>query len=661
MKVHRGLDHLPAFTGAVLTIGTFDGVHHGHRTIISQVIQKAKNIQGESVLMTFDPHPRQVVYPNDDSLRLLTTLDEKIKLLGETGLDHLIIVPFNIAFSQISPSEYVEKIIIDKIRAAHVIIGYDHKFGLNRGGNFNFLKEYEEAGHFELTEIPEQQIDDLRVSSSKIRTNLVSGNIEEANQQLSHPYILCGVITKGLKLAGELGYPTANIDIKSKDKLIPRLGTYAAECVLNKEVYQGMVYIGEGKTLQSEHRLSVEMNIFHQFDYQFYEDTLEITLLHFVRPDQTFESKEELIFNIDQDKIECLNYFDERNYPNQSKCNVAVLNYNGAHHLANYLPTLLKSASTDFELTVIDNASTDDSVAFMRKEYPNVQLIELGENFGFAGGYNEGLKNISNKYVALVNSDIRGTEGWLDPLIELLENESDVCAVQPKILADKAPEYFEYAGASGGYIDSYGFPFCRGRIFDHVEKDEGQYNTTEEVFWTSGAAMVMRTSLYKKLEGLDNTYFAHMEEIDLCWRMKKLGYKLKVVPASTVYHLGGGTLNYNSPNKTFLNFRNNWKMLMTNSSIGALWKIIPARAILDSVYFLKNLLSGKPKHAFAIIKAHIAILKQLKDIRFKRRKLSFQTNRSASVENLFGMYSLLLPWQYFVGKKKLFSQLINKS
>ena len=183
--------------------------------------------------MTFDPHPRQVVYPNDDSLRLLTTLDEKIKLLGETGLDHLIIVPFNIAFSQISPSEYVEKIIINKIRAAHVIIGYDHKFGLNRGGNFNFLKEYEETGHFELTEIPEQQIDDLRVSSSKIRTNLVSGNIDEANQQLSHPYILSGVITKGLKLAGELGYPTANIDIKSKDKLIPRLGTYAAECAVS--------------------------------------------------------------------------------------------------------------------------------------------------------------------------------------------------------------------------------------------------------------------------------------------------------------------------------------------------------------------------------------------------------------------------------------------
>jgi len=422
-----------------------------------------------------------------------------------------------------------------------------------------------------------------------------------------------------------------------------------------------MVYIGEGKTLQSEHRLSVEMNIFHQFDYQFYEDKLEIRLLHFVRPDQTFESKDELVFNIDQDKIACLNYFDEHNYPNQSKCNVAVLNYNGAHHLANYIPTLLKSASTDFELTVIDNASTDDSVTFMRKEYPDIQLVELDENFGFAGGYNQGLKHISNKYIALVNSDIRGTEGWLDPLIELLENESDVCAVQPKILADKTPEYFEYAGASGGYIDSYGFPFCRGRIFDHVEKDEGQHNTTEEVFWTSGAAMVMRTSLYKKLEGLDASYFAHMEEIDLCWRMKKLGYKLKVVPTSIVYHLGGGTLNYSSPNKTFLNFRNNWKMLMTNSTRGALWKIIPARAILDVIYFLKNLLSGKPKHAFAIIKAHVAILKQLKDIRLKRRKLSFQTNRSASVENLFGMHSLLLPWQYFIGKKKLFSQLINKS
>jgi len=661
LKVHRGLDHLPAFTGAVLTIGTFDGVHHGHRAIISQVIQKAEDIQGESVLMTFDPHPRQVVFPNDDSLRLLTTLEEKIKLLSETGLDHLVIVPFNIAFSQISPSEYVDKIIVDKIGAAHVIIGYDHRFGLNRGGDFNFLKEYAEAGHFELTEIPEQQIDDLRVSSSKIRTNLTSGKINEANQQLSHPYILSGVITKGLRLAGELGYPTANIAIKSKDKLIPRLGTYAAECVLNNELYQGMVYIGEGKTLQSEHRLSVEMNIFHQFDYQFYEDSLEVRLLHFVRPDQTFDSKEELIFNIDQDKIQCLNFFDERHYPNQSKCNLAVLNYNGAHHLANYLPSLLKSSSSDFELTVIDNASTDDSIAFMSKEYPEVRLIKLSENHGFAGGYNEGLQGISQKYVALVNSDVRGTDGWLDPLIELLENEPDVCAVQPKILADKTPDHYEYAGAAGGYIDNYGFPFCRGRIFDHVEKDEGQYNSTEEVFWTSGAAMVMRTSLYKKLEGLDASYFAHMEEIDLCWRMKKLGYKLKVVPASVVYHLGGGTLNYNSPNKTFLNFRNNWKMLMTNSSKSRIWKVIVVRSILDMVYFLKNLLSGRPKHAFAIIKAHLAVLRQIKDLRHKRRELRYHANRSTSVANMQGMHRLLLPWEYFVKRNKLFSQLSHES
>ena len=206
----------------MLTIGTFDGVHHGHRTIIRQVIQKAKDTQGESILMTFDPHPRQVVFPNDDSLRLLTTLPENIKLLSETGLDHLVIVSFNVDFSRISPSEYVEKIIINKIRADHVIIGYDHKFGLNRGGNFNFLKEYEQAGHFELNEIPEQQVDDLKVSSTKIRVNLSAGNISEANQQLTHPYILSGVITKGLKLAGALGYPTANIDIESKDKLIPR-------------------------------------------------------------------------------------------------------------------------------------------------------------------------------------------------------------------------------------------------------------------------------------------------------------------------------------------------------------------------------------------------------------------------------------------------------
>ena len=661
MKVHRGLDNLPVFRSAVLTIGTFDGVHHGHRTIIRQVIQKAKDAQGESILMTFDPHPRQVVFPNDDSLRLLTTLPEKIKLLSDTGLDHLVIVPFNVAFSRISPSEYVEKIIIDKIGADHVIIGYDHKFGLNRGGNFDFLKEYEQAGHFKLTEISEQQVDDLKVSSTKIRVNLSAGNINEANQQLTHPYILSGVITKGLKLAGALGFPTANIDIESKEKLIPRFGTYAAECLLNGELYKGMVYIGEGKTLQTKHRLSVEMNIFHQFDYEFYEDDLEIRLLHFVRPDQTFDSKEELIFNIDQDKLDCLNFFDELNYPNQASCCVALLNYNGAHHLANYLPTLLKSATSDFQLTVIDNASTDHSVSFMQEEYPDVQLIQLEENHGFAGGYNEGLRDISHKYVALVNSDIRGTDGWLDPLINLLESDPNVCAVQPKILADQSPEHFEYAGGSGGYIDRYGFPFCRGRIFDHIEKDDGQYNSTEEVFWTSGAAMVMRTSVFKKLGGLDASYFAHMEEIDLCWRMKKLGYKLKVVPSSTVYHLGGGTLNYGSPNKTFLNFRNNWKMLMTNVSGARLWKIILTRTTLDMAYFFKNLLSGKPKHSMAIIKAHIAVLRQIKDIRLKRRKLSYHTKRAESVENLSGMFDILLPWLYFINKKKVFSQVNSKS
>jgi riboflavin kinase/FMN adenylyltransferase len=660
LKVHRGLDHLPVFNGAVLTIGTFDGVHHGHRTIIKQVIEKAKNTEGESILMTFDPHPRQVVFPNDDSLRLLTTLDEKIKLLSDTGLDHLVVVPFNIAFSQISSTEYVEKIIIDKIGAAHVVIGYDHKFGLNRGGNFDFLKEYAQAGHFELTEIPEQQIADLRVSSTKIRTNLISGNISEANQQLSNPYILSGIITKGLKLAGALGYPTANIDIQSQDKLIPRLGTYAAECLLNDQVYNGMVYIGEGKTLQSEHRLSVEMNIFHQFDYQFYEDELEIRLLYFVRPDQTFDSKEQLIFNIDQDKLDCLNFFEERDYSNQSSCCIAILNYNGAHHLANYLPSLLQS-SEDFDLVVIDNASTDESVSFLKKKYPEVQLIELDENHGFAGGYNEGLRNIAHKYVALVNSDIRGTDGWLDTLIQVLDNELDVCAVQPKILADKTPDHFEYAGASGGYIDRYGFPFCRGRVFDNVEKDEGQYDSTEEVFWTSGAAMVMRTSVFKKLGGLDASYFAHMEEIDLCWRMKKLGYKLKVVPKSTVYHLGGGTLNYGSQKKTFLNFRNNWKMLMTNTSKGRIWKIIFTRSLLDVAYFFKSLLSGKPKHALAIVKAHIAVVKQVKELRSKRQILSYQTQRSQAVENLTGMADVLLPWQYFIKKKKIYSQITHKS
>ncbi len=658
LKVYFGLDQLPYFTEGVLTIGTFDGLHHGHRTIIKQVIKKAKEVNGESILMTFDPHPRKIVFPNDNSLKLLTTLTEKIKLLTETGLDNLVIVPFDIAFSQISPSQYVEQIIIESIMAKHVIIGYDHRFGLNRAGNFDFLKEYESKGLFSLIEIPEQQINDIKVSSSKIRNNLNRGNIQEANQQLSHPYIFTGQIKHGLKLASGLGYPTANINISQSDKLIPKHGTYAAECLLNGKVYNGMVYIGKSKTLHTSDRLSIEMNIFHQFDHEFYEEELEIRLLEYIRSDEKYASKEELLFNIDQDKIACENFFNLRD--SQSLCTIAVLNYNGRKHIETYLPSLENSSSSSTDLLVIDNASTDNSLNYLRESHLDISLIELRENHGFAGGYNEGLTELSSKYVALVNSDLRGTDNWLDPIIELMENEPNVGAVQPKVLSDTTPDQFEYAGASGGFIDAYGFPFCRGRLFDQVEADHNQYDSIEEVFWTTGAAMVIRTDLFKSLGGFDASFFAHMEEIDLCWRIKGLGYKLKVVPQSTVYHLGGGTLDYSSPNKTFLNFRNNWLILLGNLESSQLIKVILVRMILDNVYIMKHILSGKLNHAMAIIKAHISVLKRIRATSAKRRINSYHKNRSGKKSNMTGMYSLLLPWRYFVLGQKKFSELSKR-
>ena len=656
LEVHFGLDKLPLFNNTVLTIGTFDGVHHGHRAIIDQVVSLAHEVDGTSVLMTFDPHPRKVVFPNDDSLRLISTLQEKIKLLSETGIDHLVVVPFDISFSQINPSEYVDKILINKLRAKHVIIGYDHRFGLNRAGDFNFLKEYQHKGAFDLIEIPEQQINDLQVSSSKIRENLIHGRITEANMQLGHPYIISGIIKKGLKLAGSLGYPTANITVGDQDKLIPKLGTYAATCVLNNETYQGMLYIGHSTTLQEKARFSIEINIFHHFEYEFYGEQLEIILHKHIRNDQKFEDKEELLFNIGQDKIDCQQYFDNQN--KIPECTVAVLNYNGREHLGTYVSNLKTSSSSKFDLVVIDNKSTDDSISYLREHHGDVQIIELTENHGFAGGYNEGLKQITTPYVALVNSDIEGTVSWLEPLIDMMNEDATIGAVQPKVRSYQEKEKFEYAGASGGFMDQFGFPFCRGRILDSVEEDSGQYDDIQEVFWTSGAAMIVRNDAFKKLRGFNKAFFAHMEEIDLCWRMKQLGYKMMINPKSTVYHLGGGTLSYGSSNKTFLNFRNNWWMMLRNLPSNKIGKFILVRILLDGAFIIKNLLTGQGNHAIAIIKAHWQIVTSIGTIKEQRRINRYHLNRATTdtVEPV-RLTEMLLPWRYYVRRQRKYSEL----
>lgn len=243
---------------------------------------------------------------------------------------------------------------------------------------------------------------------------------------------------------------------------------------------------------------------------------------------------------------------------------IVILNWNTKEYLRKFLPGLLATTGEEDEVIVADNASTDGSVEMMKAEFPNVGLICLDKNYGFTGGYNRALAQIKAKYFLLINSDIEVSKGWLTPLVKMMEDNPDVGACGPKLLSYYNRDYFEYAGAAGGLIDSFGYPFCRGRIMKKVEKDNGQYNRPTDVFWVTGACLMTRSSLYKQLGGLDERFFAHMEEIDLCWRMQLEGYKIRTVPQSHVYHIGGGTLDNTSPRKLFFNFRNNLLMLQKN-------------------------------------------------------------------------------------------------
>lgn len=653
LKIHYGLDDLPAFRNAVITIGTYDGVHHGHRAILRQVINKAKELNGESILMTFDPHPREVVFPQDQSLRLLTTLSEKEKLVADCGIDHLVVVPFTVEFSQINPYDYTEKIIIEKLGAQHVIIGYDHRFGLNREGNIDLLQAYADKGKFGLTQIPEQEIDDLKVSSTQVRQHLQNGKIKLANRILKHPFVLSGPIKKGLKIASGLGYPTANIDITHPLKLIPKHGTYAVHCILRDQSYDGMLYIGRSTTLHDGSRISAEVNIFHHFDEDFYDETLEIHLLDYIREDQHFDSKGELIANIEWDKVESQNYFINQNLDKQ--LSIAVLNWNGRQHLEEYLPSLYRSYSEPFDLVVIDNGSTDDSVAWLRENHPIVKIIELDQNYGFAGGYNEGIKQIHTPYIALVNSDIRGTDYWADPLMKRMLADDQIGALQPAIGSDLEKDKYEYAGAAGGYIDALGLPYCRGRIMDTVEP-LGTYTDYQECFWATGCAIVLRRDAYQLLGGLDEDFFAHMEEIDLCWRMKRLGYQIGVDPASTVYHLGGGTLDYQSPRKRFLNFRNNWWMMMKNEPTSKLLWLIPVRGVLDSIFGFADLLKGKVT-IISVIKGHLAAWRGLSSVRQKRKTMSYLIKRKKARYNASGQSAQWLPLSYMLRGQRTYDKM----
>ena len=319
------------------------------------------------------------------------------------------------------------------------------------------------------------------------------------------------------------------------------------------------------------------------------------------------------------------------------KTAVVVLNWNGKDWLEKFLPTLVKH-SQEATVFVADNASTDDSVDFIKSNFPTIKIIINATNGGYAKGYNDALKLIDAEYFVLINSDIEVTEGWLSPIIDLMDSDKKIAVCQPKLLDYKERNTFEYAGASGGFIDNLGYPFCRGRIFDDLEIDKGQYNDAIEVFWATGACLFVRVSNFNEIGGLDEDFFAHQEEIDLCWRLKNKGYKIMVQPKSIVFHVGGGTLNSGSPFKTHLNFRNNLFMLFKNLPASSLFTTIPIRLVLDGVAALTFLNKEKGfQHVLAIAKAHFIFYFEIPKLMVKRQKIKQKNILVGKVD-----YSILL-------------------
>ncbi|MBR9757851.1 MAG: glycosyltransferase family 2 protein [Algicola sp.] len=325
------------------------------------------------------------------------------------------------------------------------------------------------------------------------------------------------------------------------------------------------------------------------------------------------------------------------------KIALVILNWNGKSLLETFLPTVLEH-SKDADVYVADNASTDASVAFVSTHFPSVKIIQNQENGGYAKGYNDALKQVNADVFCLLNSDVEVTPNWLDPILKAFKNNPKTAIVQPKIKDYNNKSRFEYAGAAGGFIDKLGYPYCRGRIFNTIEEDTGQYNDTSHIFWASGACFFIRKDIFNALNGFDASFFAHMEEIDLCWRAFNLGHRATYVGASTVYHVGGATLKNTNPKKTFLNFRNSLFTLTKNAK-GSLFPLVFTRLVLDGVAGIQYLLQLKPTHTFAIIKAHFSYYAHLGALlKFRKRhpKRELYYNKTSIV------------WSYFVNKNKTF-------
>ena len=332
---------------------------------------------------------------------------------------------------------------------------------------------------------------------------------------------------------------------------------------------------------------------------------------------------------------------------------IVILNWNGRKYLEKFLPSVLASVYVNKKIIVADNASTDDSILFLQENYPQVTIIQNSSNEGFAKGYNTALRQVAADYYILLNSDVEVAPNWIEPVIALMESDKGIAACQPKILAYDKKDLFEYAGASGGWLDKFGYPFMRGRVFDDCETDTGQYDDVQPCFWASGAAFFVRSTVYHELKGLDEFFFAHQEEIDFCWRAQLAGYKIYVQPASVVYHVGGGTLPKGNSRKTFLNFRNNLIMLAKNLPAGtAIWKIV-FRMHLDTLSAWRGFLSGDSGYFFAICKAHFHFIGWLF---FNKKHSVFPVKKGGK---LSGWHNGSVVWAYFLQKKKTFSEIIG--
>ena len=331
------------------------------------------------------------------------------------------------------------------------------------------------------------------------------------------------------------------------------------------------------------------------------------------------------------------------------KLSIVILNWNGHALLEQYLPAVLKF-SGDAEIVVADNASTDGSVAFVKAHYPQIKIIRNTENGGFAKGYNDALKNVDADVFCLLNSDVEVTPNWLQPIINAFENLPEAAIIQPKILDLLKKDHFEYAGAAGGYLDSYGYPFCRGRIFQALEKDEGQYNDIREIFWATGACMFIKKEIFNALGGFDEDYFAHQEEVDLCWRAQNAGYKVYYVGTSEVYHLGGSTLSNMNPKKTYLNFRNSLFSITKNLPRKQAFPIILARLILDGVAAIRFVMQFRHKHCLAILRAHLSYYRNFRKMYRKREKANF-------ILKYYITKSIV--WSHFVHHVKKFNILVK--